>query len=260
MFMAVPTMYLRMIDRMDKKKRNFSHLRLLASGSAPLLPKDFEKIREVFGKEPVEREGMSETGMNFSNPLRGAKKSGSIGLPLPNVEVIIINPETFQDLDVGEVGEIWLKGPNVTPGYWRKPRETESVFVNGWFRTGDLGKKDKDGYYYITDRLKHIIISGGENISPKEIESVINQHPQVLESCIVGISDEKWGEKVVAAVVLKPGASLEAREIQDHCKKHLLDWKCPKEIFLLEELPRNRMGKVIKEEVLRLFLKLSSSR
>ena len=260
MFMAVPTMYLRMIDRMDKKKQNLSHLRLLASGSAPLLPKDFEKIREVFGKEPVEREGMSETGMNFSNPLRGEKKSGSIGLPLPNVEVRIVNPETFQDLDVGEVGEIWLKGPNVTPGYWRKPRETESVFVNGWFRTGDLGKKDKDGYCYITDRLKHIIISGGENISPKEIESVINQHQSILESCVVGISDDKWGEKVVAAVVLKQGRTLTAKEIQDHCKKHLLDWKCPKEIFLLEELPRNRMGKVIKEEVLRLFLKLSSSR
>jgi len=250
MFMAVPTMYLRMIDRMAGKKQNFSHLRLLASGSAPLLPKDFEKIREVFGKEPVEREGMSETGMNFSNPLRAAKKSGSIGLPLPNVEVRIVNPETFQDLDIGEVGEIWLKGPNVTPGYWRKPRETESVFANGWFRTGDLGKKDKDGYYYITDRLKHIIISGGENISPKEIESVINQHPQVLESCIVGISDEKWGEKVVAAVVLKPGATSTTKEIQDHCKKHLLDWKCPKEVFFVKELPRNRMGKVMKEEVL----------
>ncbi|MGZ3536227.1 MAG: class I adenylate-forming enzyme family protein, partial [Thermodesulfobacteriota bacterium] len=250
MFMAVPTMYLRMIDRMEGKKQTFNHLRLLASGSAPLLPKDFERIKEVFGKEPVEREGMSETGMNFSNPLRGVKKSGSIGLPLPNVEARIVDPETFQDLDVGEVGEIWLKGPNVSPGYWKKPQETEAVFVNGWFRTGDLGKKDEDGYYYITDRLKHIIISGGENISPKEVESVINQHPQVLESCIVGVPDEKWGEKVVTAVVLKPGIALTAKEIQDHCKKHLLDWKCPKEVFFLKELPRNRMGKVMKEEVL----------
>ena len=251
MFMAVPTMYLRMIDKIEGKKHDFSHLRLLASGSAPLLPKDFERIREVLGKEPVEREGMSETGMNFSNPLRGAKKSGSIGRSLPNVEVRIVNPETFQDLDVGEVGEIWLKGPNVSPGYWRKPRETEAVFVNGWFRTGDLGKRDEDGYYYITDRLKHIIISGGENISPKEIESVINQHQDVLESCVVGISDEKWGEKVVAAVVLKQGRTLTAKEIQDHCKKHLLDWKCPREVFFMKELPRNRMGKVMKEEVSR---------
>ncbi len=257
-FMAVPTMYLRMIDRIEGKKQDFSHLRLLASGSAPLLPKDFERIREVFGKEPVEREGMSETGMNFSNPLRGVKKSGSIGLPLPNVEVRIVNPETFEDLEAGQVGEIWLKGPNVSPGYWRKPRESQAVFANGWFRTGDLGKKDEDGYYYITDRIKHIIISGGENISPKEIESVINQHQSVLESCVVGISDEKWGEKVAAAVVLKQGRTLTAKEIQDHCKKHLLDWKCPKEVFFMKELPRNRMGKVMKEEVSRTLIEHSS--
>ncbi len=257
LFMAVPAMYVRMIDNMEEERRDFSHLRLLASGSAPLLPKDFEKIKRVFGKEPIEREGMSETGMNFSNPIQGVKKPGSIGLPLPYVEARIVNPKTFQDLKPGEVGEIWLKGPNVTPGYWRKPKETETVFMKGWFRTGDLGKKDDDGYYYITDRLKHIIISGGENISPKEIESVINQHQKVSESCVVGIPDEKWGEKVVAAVVLKPGVTITAQEIRDHCKQHLLDWKCPKEVFFLRGLPRNKMGKVIKEEVVRFFPNLS---
>lgn len=256
LFMGVPTMYLKMIERLEGERRDFRHLRLLASGSAPLLPKDFERIKKVFGKEPVEREGMSETGMNFSNPLQGSKKPGSIGLPLPKVEVRIVNPDTLEDLNAGEVGEIWLKGPNVTPGYWRKPQETEAVFVNGWFRTGDLGKKDQEGYYYITDRLKHIIISGGENISPKEIESVINQHQKVSESCVVGIPDEKWGEKVAAAVVLKPGVVLTEKEVRDHCKHHLLDWKCPKEIFFLVELPRNKMGKVMKEEVTRIFLSL----
>ncbi|OGP73211.1 MAG: hypothetical protein A2V86_13310 [Deltaproteobacteria bacterium RBG_16_49_23] len=254
-FMGVPTMYLRMMDRIERVGPDFSHLRLLASGSAPLLPKDFERIRRVFGKEPVEREGMSETGMNFSNPFRGVKKPGSIGLPLPHVEVRIVTPNNFEDLKPGEVGEIWLKGPNVTPGYWRKPRETEAAFVDGWFRTGDLGKKDEDGYYYITDRLKHIIISGGENISPKEIESVINQHPKVSESCVVGIPDERWGEKVVAAVILKPGVAFTEKEIRDHCKEHLLDWKCPKEILFLGELPRNKMGKVMKEEVMKSFKK-----
>ncbi|MDP2972164.1 MAG: class I adenylate-forming enzyme family protein [Deltaproteobacteria bacterium] len=257
-FMAVPTMYLRMIDKMEGERQDFSHLRLLASGSAPLPPKDFERIKKVFGKEPVEREGMSETGMNFSNPLRNVKKPGSIGLPLPHVEVRIVSPNNFEDLKPGEVGEIWLKGPNVTPGYWRKPRETEAAFVDGWFRTGDLGKKDEDGYYYITDRLKHIIISGGENISPKEIESVINQHPKVSESCVVGIPDERWGEKVVAAVVIKPGVMLATKEIQDHCKQHLLDWKCPKEVFFLGELPRNKMGKILKEEIVKYFHNLSS--
>ncbi|MBM4306107.1 MAG: acyl--CoA ligase [Deltaproteobacteria bacterium] len=255
LFMAVPTMYLKLMDRIEGVGPDFSHLRLLASGSAPLLPKDFERIEKVFGKEPVEREGMSETGMNFSNPYRGVKKPGSIGLPLPHVEVRIVNPETFQDVKPGDVGEIWLKGPNVTPGYWNKPRETEAVFVKGWFRTGDLGKTDEDGYYYITDRLKHIIISGGENISPKEIESVINQHPFVLESCVVGIPDEKWGEKTVAAVILKPGAASTEKEIRDHCKQHLLDWKSPKEILFLSELPRNKMGKVMKEEVAKSFKK-----
>jgi len=256
LFMGVPTMYLRMIERLEGERKNFSHLRLLASGSAPLLPKDFGRIEKVFGKEPVEREGMSETGMNFSNPLRGKKKSGSIGLPLPNVQTRIVDPETLRDTGPGEVGEIWLKGPNITPGYWKKPRETEAVFSNGWFRTGDLGKKDEEGYYYITDRLKHIIISGGENISPKEIESVINQHPKVVESCVIGIPDEKWGEKVVATVVLKPGIALTEKEIREYCKIHLLDWKCPKQVLFLEELPRNRMGKVMKEEVVRRVVSL----
>ena len=254
MFMGVPTMYLRIIERMGGEKGDFSHIRLLASGSAPLLPKDFERIKEVFGKEPVEREGMSETGMNFSNPLREIKKPGSIGIPLPNVEVRIVNPDTLQDVKPGKVGEIWLKGPNVSPGYWRRSLETEASFVNGWFRTGDLGKRDEDGYYYITDRLKHIIISGGENISPKEIESVINHHQKVSESCVVGIPDEKWGEKVVAAVVLKPGVTLTVQEIQNHCRQHLLAWKCPKDVFFLEELPRNKMGKVMKEIVTKFIL------
>ncbi len=253
-FMGVPTMYVRMIEKLEGKKEDFSHIRLFASGSAPLSPKDFERIKSVFGKEPVEREGMSETGMNFSNPLHGGKKPGSIGFPLPRVEVRVVNPESLRDLETGEVGEIWLRGPNVTPGYWKKPQETEAAFVNGWFRTGDLGRKDGDEYYYITDRFKHIIISGGENISPKEIESVLDRHEKISETCVVGIPDEQWGEKVVAAVVLKPGVALTAKEIRDYCKGMLLDWKCPKEILFLKELPRNRMGKVIKEEVTRLFL------
>ena len=253
MFMGVPTMYVKMMDSLEKESGNFNHLRLLASGSAPLPPREFERIKKVFGKEPVEREGMSETGMNFSNPLRGEKKPGSIGLPLPSVEVRIVDPESFKDLDAGEVGEIWLRGPNVTPGYWAKPQETKAAFVNGWFRTGDLGKKDEEGYYSITDRLKHIIISGGENISPKEIESVLDRHPEISESCVLGVPDEKWGEIVVAGIVLKPGVTPAIDEIKKYCKEHLLDWKCPKEVMFLKKLPRNRMGKIMKEDVVRQF-------
>ena len=253
LFMAVPSMYARMMDFSEGKKLHFENVRLWTSGSAPLLPKDFERIKKTFGKEPVEREGMSETGMNFSNPLKGARKSGSIGLPLPDLRVRIVNPETFEDLPPGQTGEIWLKGPAVTPGYWQKPDETANAFVEGWFRSGDLGRVDEKGYYYLTDRLKHIIISGGENISPKEVEEVISRVDGVRESSVVGVPDEQWGEKVVAAVVREPGIALSSKDILSFCKEHLHSWKCPKDIRFLEALPRNTMGKVLREEVEKIF-------
>ncbi len=248
-FMAVPSMYGKLMDYLGDRKPDVGHMRLWTSGSAPLLPKDFKRVYETFGKQPVEREGMTETGMNFSNPLRGKRKAGSIGYPLPGLEVRIVDPDTGEDAASGQTGEIWLKGPAVTPGYWRKPEETAKTFEAGWFRTGDLGNIDKDGYYYLTDRIKHIIISGGENISPKEVEVVINQLEDVVESSVVGIPDERWGEKVVAAVVTKTDSNIKPEAIRTHCKKNLHDWKCPKEVVFVKELPRNTMGKVLKEEV-----------
>jgi malonyl-CoA/methylmalonyl-CoA synthetase len=252
-FMAVPAIYNKLINYVGDNKLDFEHMRLWTSGSAPLLVKDFERIKSVFGKEPVEREGMSETGINFSNPLRGKRKPGSIGLPMPDLEVRIVDPETFKNVALGQEGEIWLKGPAVTPGYWRKDRETADAFEKGWFKTGDLGKMDEDGYYYLTDRIKHIIISGGENISPKEVEIVINQLEDVVESSVIGIPDEKWGEKVVAAVVKKSESTIKYDDIQKYCKEHLHSWKCPKEIIFVDGLPRNTMGKVLKEEVKEIF-------
>jgi malonyl-CoA/methylmalonyl-CoA synthetase len=252
-FMAVPAMYGKLMDYVGERKLDFAHMRLWTSGSAPLLAKDFQRISDVFGKEPVEREGMTETGMNFSNPVRGVRKPGSIGIPLPGLGVRIVDPETLEDVTPGETGEFWLRGPAVAPGYWRKPEETAKAFKGGWFRTGDLGRVDEEGYYFLTDRLKHIIISGGENISPKEVETVINQLDGVVESSVVGIPDEKWGEKVVAAVVTKPQAALTSNDIQTLCREHLHPWKCPKEVAFLDELPKNRMGKVLKEEVRKLF-------
>jgi malonyl-CoA/methylmalonyl-CoA synthetase len=167
MFMAVPTMYAKMLEHSECAQIDFSHLRLITSGSAPLLKKDFERIKETFGMEPVEREGMTETLMNFSNPIRGRHKPGSIGLPLPCFEVRIVDFEIFEDVPEGQVGEIWLKGPTITPGYWRKPEETERAFAQRWFRTGDLGRRDDDGYYYLTDQIKNIVISG-ERTSPRK--------------------------------------------------------------------------------------------
>jgi len=252
-FMAVPSMYSRLMDVLEKRRPDLRHMRLWTSGSAPLLPKDFLRIKDLVGQEPVEREGMSETGMNFSNPIRGVRKPGSIGLPLPGLEVRIIHLETLEDVPPGETGEIWLRGPAITPGYWRKPDETAKTFVDGWFRTGDMGRIDEEGYYYLTDRLKHIIISGGENISPKEVEAVINRLDGVKESAVVGVPDERWGERVVAAVVSQPGADLPSQTILSYCKEHLHSWKCPKEVRFIDSLPRNTMGKVLKEEVVRLF-------
>jgi malonyl-CoA/methylmalonyl-CoA synthetase len=133
------------------------------------------------------------------------------------------------------------------------PAETEAVFTQGWFRTGDLGRQDEDGYYFLTDRLKHIIISGGENVSPMEIEQVIQMDEEVVESAVVGVPDDTWGERVVAAVVLRPGSLRRPEEIQRLCREHLLNWKCPKEVRLVETLPRNSMGKVLKEKVQTLF-------
>ena len=253
LFMGVPSMYTRLLDHLQEEAVDLSHIRLWASGSAPLPPKEFARIKRVLGKEPVEREGMTETGMNFSNPLRGLKKAGSIGIPMPGVQVRIVNPETNQDVEPGRTGEIWLRGPSIMQGYWRKPEETFETFFDDWFRTGDLGHLDSDGYYFITDRRKHIIISGGENISPKELEAVINQCEGVTESSVVGIPDDRWGERVVAAVVRKSGAKIEPDEIYNFCKEHLLKWKCPKEVIFVSELPRNAMGKILKEDVKKLF-------
>jgi len=252
-FMAVPAMYGLLMDFVPDEAPDFSHVRLWASGSAPLLVEDFERIKKKLGREPVEREGMSETGMNFSNPLHGERKPGSIGLPLPDLEVCIVDPNSFRDVGTGETGEIWLKGPCIISEYWRKPEETIKAFEQGWFRSGDLGHVDEEGYYYLTDRIKHIIISGGENVSPKEVETVINRVPGVMESSVAGVPDEKWGEKVVAAVVLKPGSDTDENTIFEFCREHLHNWKCPKDIRFIDKLPKNTMGKVLKDQVQRVF-------
>lgn len=248
-FMAVPAVYAKLFEALGDRRLDFSHVRLWASGSAPLLTRDFHRIREAFGKEPVEREGMSETGMNFSNPLHGVRKPGSVGVPLPGLEVRVVDPEMLRDVPRGETGEFWLRGPGITPGYWKKPEETAKTFCEGWFRTGDLGRVDEDGYHYLTDRIKHIIISGGENISPKEIEAVINRMEGVDESSVVGLPDAKWGEVVAAAVVPRPGFEVTEENVIAACREHLHNWKCPKRVVLLKELPKNSMGKVLKEEV-----------
>ena len=196
---------------------------------------------------------MSETGMNFTNPLKGRRIPGSIGHPLPGLQVRIVDPETGRDVPAGNIGELWLKSRSIIREYWQKPRETRDSFSNGWFRTGDLCRVDQDGYYYITDRIKHIIISGGENVSAKEVETVIDKIAGVEESVVVGKADEKWGEVVVAAVKISPDVQLLEEEVTAFCKQHLHAWKCPKKVLFVNEVPRNTMGKVLKEVVKQWF-------
>ncbi len=252
-FMAVPAMYTKLLDYAEKLRLDFSHLRLITSGSAPLLVKEFERITSIFGQEPVEREGMTETGMNFTNPLSGRRIPGSIGRPLPGLQVRIVDPESGRDMPAGAVGELWLKSESITTQYWRKPLETEATYRDGWFMTGDLCRVDRDGYYYLTDRIKHIIISGGENVSAKEVETVIDKINAVDESVVVGKADDKWGEVVVAAVKTKPGVQLLEDDVTSFCKQHLHTWKCPKKVLFVKEIPRNTMGKVLKEVVKQWF-------
>lgn len=252
-FMGVPSMYERLVENLDDNRGSYENLRLIASGSAPLSVRLFELIKTKFGREPVEREGMSETGMNFSNPVNGVKKAGSIGLPMSGVEVRLVNPETLDNPEQKKTGEIWLRGEGISPGYWNRPEENESAFREGWFRTGDMAKADEDGYYYLTDRIKNIIISGGENVSPKEVESVIARFDGVADSAVVGIQDELWGERVCAAVIMEHGREAGPEEIIDFCRKDLQTWKCPKQVIFVEELPRNSMGKVLNDKVKGLF-------
>lgn len=253
-FMAVPTMYNRLINQIGERKFDFSHLRLLTSGSAPLLEKEFVRIEKTFGKPPVEREGMTETGMNFSNPLHAKKIAGSIGIPLPKVQVRVVDPETQRDVEPGQIGEFWLKSASIISAYWNKPEQTKQTFSEGWFKTGDLGRQDESGYYYLTDRIKHLIITGGENVSAKEVERVIDAIKGVEMSCVVGIADEEWGEKVVAAVQLEKDEFVTQSDILTSCKKNLNNYKCPKKVLFCDKIPKNTMGKVLKEQVKSMFL------
>ena len=248
-FMAVPAMYSKLIEFLGPQRPDLSHLRLITSGSAPLPVTLFQKIVEVFGQQPVEREGMTETGMNFSNPLDGDRIPGSIGLPLPGLKTKIVDPNSFSEVRPGEIGELWLKSPSIASSYWQKPQETAATFHKGWFRTGDLCRVGQDGYFYLTDRIKHIIISGGENVSAKEVESTIDKMAGVSESVVVGVADEKWGEIVAAAVVVNSGSALLEDEVISFCKERLHPWKCPKKVLFVSDIPRNTMGKVLKEVV-----------
>ncbi len=252
-FMAVPTIHARLLDVPDAKQFDLSHLRLITSGSDRLPDEIFEGFQQTFGYTLLERYGMTETGMNCSNPFFGERRIGSVGLPLPGVEVSIVaggDYETGEILPDGEIGDVQLRGPNVFKGYWRQPEKTADSFTaDGWFRTGDLGFRERDGYITLCGRSKDLIISGGLNIYPPEVERVLAEHPSVAACAVIGCPDREWGEKVTAVVVLNETGSVSGEELIRLCRERLAAYKSPKSIVFKDNLPRNAMGKVQKAEL-----------
>ncbi len=245
--MGVPTFYTRLLQHPGLTREATARMRLFVSGSAPLLADTHRAFQERTGHAILERYGMTETSMNTSNPYDGDRVPGSVGLPLPGVEVRICDPETGRELASDEIGAIEVRGPNVFASYWRMPEKTRAEFRrDGFFITGDLGKIDGRGYVWILGRGKDLVISGGYNVYPKEVELEIDGLPGVLESAVIGVPHPDFGEAVTAVVVLEPDASLREAEIIEALRGRLANYKLPKRVIIANELPRNTMAKVQK--------------
>jgi len=245
-FMGVPTLYVRLLAEPGLNSSQCANMRLFISGSAPLLPETFNTWQSRTGHSILERYGMSETVMLTSNPYAGERRGGTVGPALPGVSLRVVG-EQGTPLGRDEIGAIEVKGPNVFAGYWRMPDKTAEEFApDGFFKTGDVGKIDAQGYVTIVGRSKDLIISGGYNVYPAELESVINELPGVQESAVVGVPHPDFGEVGVAVVVARPGACVQAAEILASLKTRLANYKVPKHCVLVADLPRNTMGKVQK--------------
>jgi malonyl-CoA/methylmalonyl-CoA synthetase len=245
-FMGVPTMYVRLLDEPSFDRAAVRNMRLFISGSAPLLPDTFRQFEARTGQRILERYGMSETVMLTSNPYDGNRMAGTVGLPLPGVDVRVVDAEG-KPCACDEIGGIQVRGPNVFSAYWRMPEKTREEFTaDGFFRTGDMGKIDANGYVSIVGRSKDLIITGGYNVYPKEIESYLDELDGVFESAVIGVPHRDFGEAVTAVVVAKPGARLSEASLIAALKAKIAGFKVPKRIHLVNELPRNQMGKVQK--------------
>ena len=250
MLMGVPTFYTRLLSD-DRLTRDLTaNMRVFISGSAPLLAETHAAFTARTGHRILERYGMTETNMNTSNPYDGERRAGTVGQPLPGVEVRLTDPETGDLVGPGEIGMIEVRGPNVFKGYWQMPEKTsEELRANGLFITGDLGQIDERGYIHIVGRGKDLIISGGYNVYPKEIELLIDDVPGVNESAVIGVPHPDFGEGVVAVVVPEAGADLSPDAVKSAISADLAKFKQPKRVVIVDELPRNTMGKVQKKEL-----------
>jgi malonyl-CoA/methylmalonyl-CoA synthetase len=247
LFFGVPTMYARLLAEAEHKGAPAHRLRLFVSGSAPLSPHLFDTFERLFGQRILERYGMTETIMNLTNPYEGERRPGTVGGPFPGQEARIVDVRTRHPLPPGEIGEIEVRGSHVFAGYWNRPDATAEAFsTDGWFKTGDLGWCSADGYYTITGRARELIISGGYNVYPREVEEVLAAHPAIAEVAVVGRPDPDLGEQVVAFVVAKAGHTPNAADIIAFCRDQLASYKKPRQVVFVEALPRNALGKVQK--------------
>jgi len=256
--MGVPTFYTRLLSDRRFTKELVQHMRLFVSGSAPLLSETHFQFEKLTGHRILERYGMTETNMNTSNPYTGERRAGTVGIPLPDVELKITDPETGTEKPNNEIGQIEVRGPNVFKGYWKMPEKTKvELRENGFFITGDLGKIDEDGYIHILGRDKDLIISGGYNIYPKELEEIIDDQVGVLESAVIGVPHPDFGETPIALIVSQTEITPELEVIENNLGKSLARYKHPRKFFIIDKLPRNTMGKVqkniLREEYRSLF-------
>ena len=249
---GVPTMYVYMLLYPEPKKYNLSSMKYWISGSAPLALDTWNQFKEVFGFEIIEGWGLTEAGANNSvNPLDGVKKVGSIGLPMKGTQMQIVDIHG-NALAPGQQGEIVIRGPQIMKGYWHKPEETAEMIRDGWLHTGDVGYVDDDGYYWITDRMKDLIIKGGENISPRAIEEVLYMYHKVSEAAVIGMKDDIYGENIKAFLVLHPGEEATQEEIIEYCRTKLKNFLLPKEVVFLQAFPKSLVGKILKKELRKL--------
>jgi len=245
-YCGVPTMYNAINNYPEVGNYDLTSIKACVSGAAPLPIEVKKRFEEITGGKLVEGYGLSETSpVTHANPINGINKEGSIGLPISDTLAVVVD-DAGNILPVGEVGEIAIKGPQVMKGYYKMEEETKSTLINGWLLTGDIGKMDEDGYFYIVDRKKDMIIAGGYNIYPREVEEVLYEHPDVLEAAVIGVPDLKRGETVKAFIVLKEGSTTTAEDIEKFCRERLAPYKVPRIIEFRSELPKTNVGKVLR--------------
>jgi long-chain acyl-CoA synthetase len=243
---GAPPMYAAWLRAADQTTADLSSVRIAVSGASALSPEVFEAFRDRFGVTIWEGYGLTETAPAVTTNALGAEaRAGSIGLVLPGVDVRLVDDQD-RDVEEGDPGEILVRGPNVFAGYWRKPRESEAVLVDGWFRTGDVAYRDEDGYLHIVDRVKDLVVVSGFNVFPKEVEDVVATHPHVAECVVIGVPDDRTGEAVKAIVVPAPRSELTEHDVLEHCRGRLARFKWPREVDLVPELPKHATGKVLR--------------